>query len=98
MITAHFPKHDPVSSPRHYTQHKVECIEVTENMSFTLGNVIKYVWRADLKNGIQDLEKAKWYLEREIERRSESIEQAPAPELTGAAAALAERVDSQEAE
>ena len=97
MITAHFPKHDPVSSPKHYTQHKVECIEVVENMSFTLGNVIKYVWRADLKGGLQDLEKAKWYLDREIaNRKRAAVEEAP--ELTGAAAALVDRADAQEAE
>lgn len=97
MITAHFPKHDPVSSPKHYTQHKVECIEVVENMSFTLGNVIKYVWRADLKGGLQDLEKAKWYLEREIANRKR-VAEPEAPELTGAAAALVDRADAQEAE
>lgn len=97
MITAHFPRHDPVSSPKHYTQHKVECIEVVENMSFILGNVIKYVWRADLKGGLQDLEKAKWYLEREIANRKRvAVEEAP--ELTGAAAALVDRADAQEAE
>lgn len=38
-------------------------------MSFTLGNALKYLWRADLKNGIEDLEKSVWYLQREIARR-----------------------------
>ena len=39
-------------------------------MNFCLGNAIKYIWRADLKDdAITDLEKAKWYIEREIERR-----------------------------
>jgi hypothetical protein len=38
-------------------------------MSFNLGNVIKYLWRADLKNGTEDLKKAAWYLNDEIERR-----------------------------
>jgi hypothetical protein len=38
-------------------------------MSFCLGNAIKYIWRADLKGGIEDLEKARWYIDREIERR-----------------------------
>lgn len=38
-------------------------------MSFTLGNVIKYVWRADFKSGIEDLKKARWYLDREIALR-----------------------------
>lgn len=62
---------DAVNNPEHYMSHpsQVACIQVTEHMSFCLGNVIKYVWRADLKGGTQDLEKAKWYLSREIERR-----------------------------
>ena len=66
------PDHDPVSHPRHYTAHPsgVECIEITEHMNYTLGNAIKYIWRADDKNGIEDLEKAAWYINREIKRRS----------------------------
>lgn len=63
---------DPVAHPKHYTQHPsgVECIQIVEHMSFCLGNVIKYVWRADLKtDGLEDLKKAKWYLEREIAKR-----------------------------
>jgi hypothetical protein len=38
-------------------------------MNFCLGNAMKYLWRADLKNGLEDLEKAVWYIQREIERR-----------------------------
>ena len=63
---------DPVNHPPHYTQHPsgVECIQVTECMNFCLGNAVKYIWRADLKNdAIEDLEKARWYVSREIERR-----------------------------
>ena len=62
---------DNVNHPKHYTNHPsgVECITVTEHMSFCLGNAIKYLWRADLKNGIEDLEKARWYITREIEKR-----------------------------
>lgn len=62
---------DPVNHPKHYTQHPsgVECIQITEHMNFCLGNAIKYIWRASLKNGIEDLEKAKWYIEREISRQ-----------------------------
>jgi len=58
-------------TPNHYRQHPsgVEAIQITEHFCFNLGNVIKYVWRADLKNGLEDLEKARWYLDREIERR-----------------------------
>lgn len=63
---------DPVNHPPHYTNHPsgVECITVTEHMSFNLGNAVKYIWRADEKgNALQDLEKAAWYVNREIERR-----------------------------
>lgn len=64
---------DPVENPPHYCQHPsgIECIEVTEHFNFCLGNALKYIWRADLKNdAIEDLEKARWYIEREIERRN----------------------------
>lgn len=64
---------DPVN-PDHYRRHPsgIECIQITEHMSFPLGSAIKYIWRADLKaNPIEDLKKAVWYLEREIERRTE---------------------------
>lgn len=62
-----------VNHPPHYTSHPsgIECIQVTEHMGFCLGNAIKYIWRADLKNdAIEDLKKAVWYLNREIEKRS----------------------------
>jgi hypothetical protein len=64
---------DPVNQPKHYTDHPsgVECIQITEHMGFNLGNAIKYIWRADLKNdAIEDLKKAKWYIAREIDRRN----------------------------
>jgi hypothetical protein len=62
---------DNVDHPDHYNQHPsgIECIQVVEHMSFNLGNVIKYVWRADFKSGVEDLRKAQWYLEREIALR-----------------------------
>jgi hypothetical protein len=63
---------DSVNHPPHYTAHPsgVECIQVTEHMNFCLGNALKYIWRADLKdNAIEDLQKAVWYVNREIERR-----------------------------
>lgn len=66
-------KPDNVNHPRHCTAHPsgVECIQITEHMGFRLGNAMKYIWRADLKaNPTQDLEKAKWYLQREIDRRN----------------------------
>ncbi len=63
-------KVDMVNSPPHYKQHPsgVECIQITEHMNFNLGNAVKYIWRASLKNGIEDLKKAEWYVKREIER------------------------------
>ena len=63
---------DSVNHPTHYTRHPsgVECIDVAEFMNFCLGNAIKYIWRADEKNGVEDLKKAVWYLEREISRRT----------------------------
>ena len=66
---------DLVNHPPHYTAHPsgVECIQITEHMGFCLGNAVKYIWRADLKsNAITDLEKARWYIEREIQRRTEA--------------------------
>lgn len=63
---------DPVNMPKHYLGHPsgIECIEITEYMGFCLGNAIKYIWRADLKNdAIEDLKKAVWYINREIEKR-----------------------------
>lgn len=61
---------DSVNHPKHYNAHPsgVECITVVEHMSFNVGNAIKYLWRATNKNGIEDLRKAVWYVEREIER------------------------------
>jgi hypothetical protein len=49
----------------------VECIVITEHYNFNVGNAIKYLWRAGLKDGvdpIEDLKKAAWYVNREIER------------------------------
>ena len=62
---------DQVNHPKHYVSHPsgVECIEITEHMNFNLGNAIKYIWRASLKGKeIEDLRKARWYVEREIQR------------------------------
>jgi hypothetical protein len=61
---------DNVNHPKHYNSHPsgVECITVAEHMPFNVGNAIKYLWRADHKNGLEDLRKAAWYVNREIER------------------------------
>ena len=63
---------DPVNHPKHYNAHPsgVECITIARHMSFNLGNVLKYIWRADLKAvPIEDLEKAAFYLRDEITMR-----------------------------
>ena len=63
---------DMVNSPPHYNQAGVECIEAIraatdEGYQYYLqGNIIKYLWRYRYKNGVQDLEKAKWYLDKLI--------------------------------
>lgn len=66
---------DIVNKPEHYTYGKYECIDVLEDIlegisgreAFCIGNVIKYIWRYKHKNGVQDLEKAMWYLKTAIE-------------------------------
>lgn len=63
---------DMVNHPKHYNDHPsgVECIDIIEHMGFCLGNAVKYIWRADLKgDAIEDLKKARFYIDREIERR-----------------------------
>lgn len=68
------PPRDPidmVEQPPHYRGHPSgkECIDITEHFNFCRGNAIKYLWRAGKKgNEIEDLKKAKWYVEREIKR------------------------------
>ena len=67
---------DNVEKPNHYTFGKYECIDVIEELSkqndlqgaegFLYGNIIKYLWRYKHKNGIEDLQKARWYLDRLI--------------------------------
>ena len=66
-------KEDLVNNPSHYNSDPsgVKCIEITRHRNNNIGNVIKYVWRNGLKGGnsnIQDLEKAAWYLNDEIQR------------------------------
>ena len=65
--------HDLVNHPSHYTSHPsgIEAIQITRHMNFNLGNVVKYLWRASLKDRVptlQDLKKAAWYLNDEIQK------------------------------
>ena len=70
---------DPVNHPAHYTFGKFECIDVIEEMTnglygfegFCVGNAVKYLWRWKKKNGLEDLKKARWYLNRLIETLEE---------------------------
>lgn len=59
-----------VDHPRHYNNiNGIECIDVVEHFDFNLGNAIKYIWRAGLKDDIIiDLEKSIWYIQREIQK------------------------------
>lgn len=68
-------RNDSVNHPSHYNVGKIEVIEAIEDwkLNFNLGNAVKYIARADHKNKpIEDLEKAKWYIERELERRKKN--------------------------
>ena len=69
---------DPISHPPHYTFSQVEVIDAIEawELGFHLGNVVKYVARASHKGRrLEDLQKAQWYLNREIQRqRKESAD------------------------
>jgi sulfur relay (sulfurtransferase) DsrC/TusE family protein len=65
------PKQDLVNHPSHYQGSKMEVIDIIDDfyLNFNLGNAIKYILRADLKgNKKQDLEKAIWYLNRELSK------------------------------
>jgi len=74
---------DPVNHPDHYTQGGIECIDAIEAATtglqgaeaYNTGQVIKYMWRWKWKNGIEDLEKARWYLDRLI-REAEAADEA----------------------
>jgi hypothetical protein len=63
---------DAVTHPAHYTSYKnLEVIDLTEQLNFCRGNAVKYIARAGLKDPakeIEDLEKAVWYIQREIQR------------------------------
>lgn len=62
---------DKINHPAHYTSHPsgVECIDITRHMNFNCGNAVKYIWRHGEKtNPIEDLKKARWYIDDEIKR------------------------------
>ena len=63
---------DMVNSPPHYNQNGIECIDAIESATghnfkyYLQGNIMKYLWRYKYKNGVEDLEKAQWYLNKLI--------------------------------
>jgi hypothetical protein len=80
---------DPVNHPAHYHSvylhvgcgKAIECIDIVRHMNFNLGNVVKYIWRADHKGAtIEDLKKARWYLDDEIKRLEAAAGTAITPE------------------
>src|SRR5699024_1468161 len=85
---------DPVTNPSHYqTESGIEAIEVIEAFfpdSFHLASVFKYIARAGKKgNRLEDLRKAAWYLQREIERHEKSSANVVAERLDGSINLLA---------
>lgn len=72
-------ENDVVNHPKHYTQGKFECIEVIEEITkqcdkfeaYLIGTILKYLWRWKNKNGLEDLKKARWYLNKLIEKVEE---------------------------
>lgn len=65
---------DPVNHPSHYTQGEIECIDAIKaatsglmgEQAYCTAAAIKYLWRWKIKNGVEDLRKCRWYLERLI--------------------------------
>jgi hypothetical protein len=75
------PNSTQVEHPDYYNKNPsgVECLDVVRYFNFNLGNVIKYIWRAGLKDGsptIQDLRKARFYLDDEIKKLEKEIQDA----------------------
>ena len=68
---------DNVNKPSHYTYGNIECIDAIKEArkdlkgeeAFCIGNAIKYLWRWKHKNGFEDLEKAKWYIDRVLKSK-----------------------------
>jgi hypothetical protein len=65
---------DPVNHPDHYTQGKIEMIDfiLDQKLGYMEGNIVKYICRYRFKNGIEDLKKAQFYLDRLIKEQEQS--------------------------
>jgi hypothetical protein len=82
MTPSELSQHDPVAHPRHYTFGAIEVIDAIEAwaLGFHLGNVVKYLARAAHKGKyLEDLRKARWYLDREIKRAQKAEVEAQSP-------------------
>lgn len=72
-------KEDKVNHPSHYTDGKIECIEAIEEVTkdlegyegYLTGNIVKYMWRWQKKNGVEDIKKAEWYIKRLIQYKED---------------------------
>lgn len=72
---------DNINHPKHYNNsqakcecgRRIECIDITRHMNFNLGNAMKYIWRFQDKNGLEDLKKAQWYLNDAIKNMEDEI-------------------------
>lgn len=70
---------DNVNHPKHYTKGKYECLDVIKDIckdlagveAFLVANIIKYIWRFNTKNGLEDLKKARFYLDELIQKKEE---------------------------
>jgi hypothetical protein len=69
---------DNVNHPPHYNSSKaecpgcerrIECIDITRHMNFNIGNAFKYLWRFEHKGGVEDLKKAIWYIQNEVDKK-----------------------------
>lgn len=76
-------ENDNVNHPKHYqSSGSLECIQVLQEVlskeefeGFCRGNIIKYLWRSNQKNGLEDLKKAQWYLNKLIDTKEKEITQ-----------------------
>jgi hypothetical protein len=67
---------DKINHPAHYTAGSIECIDIIGEMTSSysgeaavcVGNIVKYLYRANHKNGLEDLQKAKWYMVRLVKK------------------------------
>jgi len=86
---------ETINHPTHYNESpatcekcgsRIECITVVRHFNFNLGNVIKYIWRAGLKDRdahLEDLKKARWYLDDEVKRLEGEINGTTSTPTTG---------------